>query len=169
MNYPYIVVTLNELLAVSRDGEQGFAECAERAHSAVLRELFAARARRHAAASATLAQIIVQLHGVPAVFSADSPARRGSLLGGAYRRGWGDLHGTLVVGDDAALISHCERGIGHALEVYRNALDDHMPEFVREVLLRQFEDLMDDTQEMRFFRHEASGSLVASSGGDARQ
>ena len=71
---------------------------------------------------------------------------------------------------DDALVDECEHGEDHALEVYRNALDDHLPEFVRQVVLRQFEDLMSDYEQIRFLRSDPlkGGLVAASTGGHAR-
>jgi uncharacterized protein (TIGR02284 family) len=162
MNYRYTIVTLSELLAVTRDGENGFVTCAEHARSESLRQLFLTRASRHAVASAELRGLIGQLGG--------DPATRGKILG-TTRRGWVTLPGTLKQNNDDALFDECERGEDHALEVYRNALDDHLPEFVRHVVLRQFEDLMSDRDQIDVLRSDSlqGGLLAVSTGGDARQ
>jgi uncharacterized protein (TIGR02284 family) len=71
---------------------------------------------------------------------------------------------------DEALVDECEHGEDHALEVYRNALDDHLPEFVRQVVLDQFESMMSDHDQIRFLRTDPlqGGLVAASTGGDAR-
>jgi uncharacterized protein (TIGR02284 family) len=76
----------------------------------------------------------------------------------------------LAQNTDAALMEQCEHGEDHALEVYRNALDDHLPEFVRQVVLGQFESMMIDHDHIRFLRSDPlqGGLVAASTGGDAR-
>jgi uncharacterized protein (TIGR02284 family) len=162
MNYRYTIVTLSELLAVAWDGERGFITCAEHARADGLKKLFVSRASRHAAAAAELRELIRQLGGDPAI--------RGKILGAA-RRGWMHLHGALTQANDDALVDECEHGEDHALEVYRNALDDHLPEFVRQVVLRQFEGLMSDHDQIRVLRGDPlqGGTVAASTGGHARQ
>ena len=162
MNYRYTIVTLSELLAVTRDGEHGFVTCAEHARSDSLRRLFITRATRHAVAAAELRGLIGQLGGDPAI---------GGKICSATRRGWVSLPGSLTQNNDEALVDECERGEDHALEVYRNALDDHLPEFVRQVVLRQFEGLMSDHDEIRVLRGDPlqGGVVAASTGGHARQ
>jgi uncharacterized protein (TIGR02284 family) len=161
MNYRYTIVTLTELLTVTRDGEHGFTLCAQHAHAEELRAMFDRRVRRHAATAVELSDLIVHLGGDPAVRS---------RIVGAMRRGWANLHQALTQNTDAALIDECEHGEDHALEVYRNALDDHLPDFVREVILRHFEDMMSDHDQIRFLRSDPlqGGRLAASTGGDAR-
>ncbi len=162
MNHRYTIVTLSELLAVARDGENGFVTCAEHARSESLRQLFLTRAGRHAVASAELRGLIGQLGGDPAI--------HGKILS-TTRRGWATLPASLTQNNDDALVDECERGEDHALEVYRNALDDHLPEFVRQVVLRQFEGLMSDHDEIRVLRSDLmqGGIVAASTGGHARQ
>jgi uncharacterized protein (TIGR02284 family) len=162
MNYRYTIVTLSELLAVTEEGENGFISCAERARADVLRQIFVSRASRHALAAAELRGLIGQLGG--------DPATRGKIVS-TNRRGWATLPAALTQNNDDALIDECERGEDHALEVYRNALDDHLPEFVRQVVLRQFEDLMSDYDEIRLLMSDAlqGGVLAARTGGHARQ
>ena len=162
MNHRYIIVTLSELLAVTREGEHGFITCAENVRADSLKTLFVGRARRHAAAAGELRELIGQLGG--------DPAMRGKVLT-TTRRGWMNLHAALTRNNDDALVDECEHGEDHALEVYRNALDDHLPEFVRQVVLRQFEGLMSDHDQIRVLRSDApqGGTVAASTGGDARQ
>jgi uncharacterized protein (TIGR02284 family) len=162
MNYRYTIATLSELLAVTRDGEQGFMACAEHARSGALKKMLTTRAGRHASAAAELRELIAQLGG--------DPAAHGKILG-ATRRGWVNLHGSLKQNADDALIEECQHGEDHALEVYRNALDDHLPESVRQVVLRQFESMMSDHDQVRFLRTDPlqGGLVAASTGGDARQ
>src|SRR5581483_7611905 len=143
MKHRYTIVTLTELLTVTRDGEHGFATCAQHARSDELKSMFASRARRNAEAAAELADLIAQLGG--------DPAARTRLVGAA-RRGWINLQTALTQNTDQALIDECEHGEDHALEVYRNALDDHLPEFIRPVILRHFEEMMSDYDQIRFLR-----------------
>lgn len=162
MNHRYTIVTLCELLAVTRDGENGFATCAAQVRSDSLRQLFWTRAGRHAIAAVQLRGLIGRLGG--------DPAMQGKIVS-TSRRGWVSLPSTLAQSTDEALVDECERGEDHALEVYRNALDDHLPEFVRQVVLRQFEDLMSDHDAIRALESDPlqGGVVAASTGGHARQ
>ncbi len=156
MNHRYTIVTLRELLAVNRNGQHGFISCAEHVRTDALKKMFAVRASRHAAAATELCELVTQLGG--------DPGARGKILGAAHR-GWANLHAALTQDNDDALVDECEHGEDHVLEVYRNALDDHLPEFVRQVVMRQFEDLMSDHNH----RDPLQGGLAAAStGGDAR-
>ena len=117
------------------------------------------RASRHAVAAAELRGLIGQLGGDPAI--------RGKILS-TTRRGWGTLPASLTQNNDDALVDECERGEDHALEVYRNALDDHLPEFVRQVVLRQFEDVMTNHDQIRDLRSEPSLRTDSGAGSGAQ-
>ena len=161
MYYRYTIVSLQELLEAVRASEQGLSACAQAARSEQLRAIFRAQASRRARAACELAELIDQLGGAPELTVGNFRVRR---------RGWLDLH-TFTAEDDDRLIDACERGEDHALEVYRNALDDHLPELVRQVVLRQFELTMSDHNEIRLLRSDVlrSGIVGVSVGGDAWQ
>ena len=134
------VRTLNELITVTRDGERGFRACAARARDPRLRDHLLARAARCARAALELAACVQQLGG--------EPVRRGSRMG-AVHRGWMGLRTALAMRDDAAILAECERGEGHALAMYRNALDDPLPEPVRELVQTQFVGVIENYEEIR--------------------
>ncbi|MFL6605298.1 MAG: ferritin-like domain-containing protein [Steroidobacteraceae bacterium] len=161
MNDRYTIATLGELLAVARSSEHGFMACAQHAQADALKKLFAQNASRHTAASAELCELVAQLGADPAACG---------RIRGAARRGWANLHVALTQNTDEALLNECEHGEDHALEVYRNALDDHLPELVRQVVLRQFEGMMSDYEQMQYLRTDPlkGGRVAASTGGDAR-
>ena len=161
MSYRFAISTLSEILKVVNDGERGFALCAAHAQSHELRDAFSAAAIRYAAAAAELRTLLERLGWDPAV-------HRAAWL--APRRAWQQLRTILALNDDEALVELCGRGEDHALEVYRNALDDPLPEFVRPVVLRQFESVMSEHPQMRVEPEErVAGTMpFASEGGHAR-
>ena len=162
MKHRYTIVTLSEILAVTQAAEQGFLACAEQARGAALRRELECGSRRHNEASRELRELIGGLGG-------DS-AMRGTIMVGT-QRGWLGLRTALSLDNDEALVEQCEHGEDHALEVYRNALDDHLPEFVRQVIGRQFEELMVNHERMKSLRNQAprGGAVVASVGEYVRQ
>jgi uncharacterized protein (TIGR02284 family) len=140
--------TLNELLVVSRDGYKGFLVCAEHARSERLRKLFQERARACAEAMEELQALVRSLGGEPAAECSTF---------GAMRR-WINVRAAIANCDDEFLdetiVAECERGEEYALEAYRNALDDHLPDFVRYIVLRQFEGVMNNYDRIRFLESE---------------
>jgi uncharacterized protein (TIGR02284 family) len=137
--------TLNELIVVSRDGEKGFRTCAEHVRSNVLKALFIERARACASAVEELQAVVRELGG--------EPAKDSSTFGALHRR-WLDVRATFSSADDATIVAECERGEDYALETYRNALDDHLPDFVRRIVLQQFEGVMNNYEQIRILGSE---------------
>jgi uncharacterized protein (TIGR02284 family) len=145
MNHQYTIGTLRELIAVRRDSEQGFRACAEHASSERLRAIFLIHARGCTRAIRELQSLIRQV--------GEDPHRR-AMSSGATHRGWLNLRAALARNEDGAILDECERGASRILEVYRNALDDPLPDFVRGVVLRQFEGVMSDHDQIRDLRNE---------------
>jgi uncharacterized protein (TIGR02284 family) len=144
VNSAQSVRTLNELVSVTRDGERGFRACAMRARDWRLRAHLFERAHICARAELELQAWIERLGG--------EPVRHGTRMG-AVHRGWVGLRAALARDDDAAILAECERGEGHALAIYRNALDDPLPEDIRELVQRQFVGVMENYEEIRRLQH----------------
>jgi uncharacterized protein (TIGR02284 family) len=140
MNHQYTIGALKELIAVRCDCEQGFTTCAEYVVSERLKKIFMIHARESAEAIHVLEALVRRLGG--------DPEAHGPLLS-LSRRGWDNLSATLACSDDRAILDACERGESRLLEVYRNALDDHLPDFVRSVVLGQFEGAMSNHDQIR--------------------
>ena len=160
MNASQTVRTLNELMTVTWDGERGFRASAAHARDSLLRGHLLERAQACARAGLELTACIEQLGG--------EPVRRGSRIG-AMHRGWLGLRAALARNDDRAILAECERGEGHALAIYRNALDDPLPDAVRGLVLRQFEGVMENYEHMRRLREglRPAPATVAPTGGEA--
>ena len=66
MDHHDVIATLNDLLEISRDGEQGFRTCAEGVESPNLEALFEVAGRRCAEGAAELEAQVRSLGGEPA-------------------------------------------------------------------------------------------------------
>jgi uncharacterized protein (TIGR02284 family) len=159
MYYRHAINALGELLAALRASEQRFIFCAAQARNEALAQLLLTRVARCRCNAAQVADLIGQLGGNP---EAPWLSRRGAV----------GLRADAAADNpqEHAIIDLAERGEDHTLEVYRNALDDYLPELVRQVLLRQFEDVMSDRYAIReLCMAPRQGAGAVSSGGDARQ
>jgi uncharacterized protein (TIGR02284 family) len=164
MNHRYTIETLKELIAVRRDAEEGFRTCAEHARSERLKQICMVLARECTDAICELKVLVRQLGG--------DPDARGTLYLTACR-GWTDLREALACGDDRAILDVCEHGESRLLEAYRNALDDHLPDFVRALVLRQFEGVMSNHDQISDIRAQqpvrADVAVVVSTGSSSAQ
>jgi uncharacterized protein (TIGR02284 family) len=145
MTNKYTIEALRELISVRRDSEQALRLCASSLAPGPLRELCYQEAAECEAAMRELESLVEQLGGTRLAHGA---------VAGFWRSGWAGLRAALARGEDAAILDACERGESWILEAYRNALDDHLPEFVRETVLRQFEILMSTHDAIRGCRME---------------
>ena len=123
-----VIDTLNDLLEACRDGEYGFAACADHTSSTDLRELLLRHAGECRTAGLELQTLIRQLGG---------EADEGGSVSGALHRGWVSVRGTLGGYSDQAMLDECERGEDSAVASYRKALRTNLPSAVRSVVERQ--------------------------------
>ena len=151
MNHRYTIATLQELIAVRREAEQGFRTCAEHVRNERLKQVFMVLARECTDATRELQLLVRQLGG--------DPEGTHPTLCATPCRGWANVREALACNEDGAILDLCEHGESRLLEAYRNALDDHLPDFVRARLLRQFEGVMSNHDQISDMR--AQGPIRA--------
>jgi uncharacterized protein (TIGR02284 family) len=143
MSHKYTIVALRELISVHQDSEKALGLCAASVGPSPLAELCVRGGAECVAAIGELHALVERLGGEP---QADGAGAR------IWRSGWAGLRAALARGEDGAILEVCERGESWILEAYRNALDDHLPDFVRDAVLRQFEVLMSTHDAIRGYR-----------------
>jgi uncharacterized protein (TIGR02284 family) len=127
-----VASTLNELIQTAKDGENGFRAAAESVEDSNLRHLFESYAQQRSEFAAELQLEVRRL--------AQDPVDTGHATA-ALHRGWMDLKAGLTGRDEASVITECERGEDIAVGVYRKALDSQLPEDLRMVVQRQFDEV----------------------------
>jgi uncharacterized protein (TIGR02284 family) len=159
MSHRFTIDALKELIAARRDAEQGLRICAAHVREGRLRTLLLSYLRECGQAQQELQSLVRLLGGEPTV-PAESAA--------ASSR-WSQLRTALACNEDGVILDECERGESRALEVYRNALDDPLPGLVRAIVLRQFEDVMNNHDQIRDLRSQPSlrADLGAGNGAQA--
>jgi len=176
MSHRFTIEALKELIAARRDAEQGLRICIEHVRERRLRSLLFSHLHECAQAQQELQSLVRLLGGEPPVTTQESvtACRRWAdlrvALHAARVAGEAGAAGvTLALNEDEVILEECERGESRALEVYRNALDDPLPSLVRAVVLRQFEDVMTNHDQIRDLRSQPSmrADLGAGSGAQA--
>lgn len=155
-HHRFTLDALKELIAARHDGAQGLRICLEFVRDPRLQELLLSHLDECTRALGELQSLVRLLGG-------DSSVRARELA--IAERRWGDLRTALACNGDGVILDECERGESRALEVYRNAMDDPLPGFVRAIVLRQFEDVMtnhDQIRDLRSQRPPLGGSGVGS-------
>ncbi|QTN28141.1 PA2169 family four-helix-bundle protein [Rhodoferax sp. AJA081-3] len=122
-----VIDTLNGLIELSRDGQHGYEEAAQKIDSPDTKTFCLEQSRQRAHFVGEL-QTLVHVLG-------DEPDNTGTLTG-ALRRGWMDLKSALGGGDHAILVV-VESSEDQAVREYQKALTKTLPADVREIVQRQ--------------------------------
>ena len=124
-----VISTLNGLIETCRDGQNGFKAAAEGVKNSELKSLFYAYSQQSAQFVGQLQDEVRRLGG--------DPETAGSVAASLHR-GWMDIKSAVTGGDDASIITECERGEDSAVKTYSDALGKDLPAGVRPVVERQF-------------------------------
>jgi len=137
-----LIDSLNHLIRVCRDGQEGYLQAAEHVKSAWLQGLFQSFSTQREQFATELTNLVAGLGVEPA---------SGSTVGGALHRTWIDLR-TAVSGnggDDEALLEECERGEDEAKEAYETELNKGLPEHIHRVVQSQYQDILRSHDQVR--------------------
>ena len=150
MDNDKVISTLNDLIEICRDGQNGFKEAAENVKNPDLKSFFNE-------CSAERAQCVNELQLDVRRLGGD-PQKTGSTAG-ALHRVWMDIKGTFTGKDDHAILSECERGEDSAVEAYREAIKLSLPLTIQQLLERQFQSVRQTHDRIKQMRDaKAAGS-----------
>jgi uncharacterized protein (TIGR02284 family) len=138
-----VIATLNDLIETSRDGEEGFRQCAETVKNPSLKVFFEQKAERCREAVTQLQQIVREM--------GDDP-EKSSSVSGAMHRFWVSIRSSVSTMSDHAILAECERGEDVAKKSYEKALAQDLPGDLRRVVERQYAEVKanhDKVREMR--------------------
>ena len=139
-----VISTLNNLIATSKDGEEGFRSCAENVKNPALKMFFEQKAERCREGAVQLQQIVREMGGDP---------ETGGSMSGAMHRFWVGIRGTISGMDDHAILDECERGEDVAKRSYETALAQDLPGDVRRVVERQYAEVKANHDKVRAMRN----------------
>lgn len=152
MDNEEIISTLNDLIEVSKDGEEGFRSSAENVDDPQLKAFFLRRSQEVATSVQELQELVRSLGG--------EPASSTSLSGTLHRR-WIDIKTALTSNDTLAVLNETERGEDVALATYRRAAEKDLPTHVRFVVVRQLEGAKRNHDEVKRLRDAARAEAAA--------
>lgn len=147
-----IIATLNDLIEVSKDGEEGFRSSAAHVDESQLKTFFLRRSHEVATSVQELQELVRSLGGTPA---------SSSSLGGALHRRWIDLKTALTSNDTVAVLNETERGEDVALATYRKAAEKDLPTHIRFVVVRQLEGAKRNHDQVKQLRDAARAEAAA--------
>lgn len=123
-----VISTLNGLIEICRDGQQGYKESAEGIERSELKSLFYEFSQQRADFAGVLQGLVRSLGG--------EPETEGSFAG-AVHRGWIDIKAAITGGDENSVLNECERGEDSAKAAYADALQLGLPANVDDVVRQQ--------------------------------
>ena len=138
------VSTLNDLIETCRDGQKGFADAAEDAERADLKEIFNKYSAQRGKFVGELSSVVAGLGG--------KPAEMGHVAAAAHR-GWLAVKTTVASRDDKAILEECERGEDYAKKAYTDALKENMPSSAQQVVTKQADEVRQAHDKIRDLRN----------------
>ncbi len=142
----YVLDALEDLIEVSRDGQDGYRDGAEHAKDPHLRRFMDS-------VSLARAKFAGDLEGY-AVHLGKSDVERSGSAKGAMHRGWTDLKANLGGGDDS-ILSSMETGDSYAKDRYEKYLHNNkLPDDLLETLRMQEQTIAGTLERIRAMRQE---------------
>lgn len=123
-----VQTTLEKLIDVLKDSHQGFTDIGKHLEDAQVRTFFLQETQKRAEFAAELENELHRL-GVKDV-------KQDGMVSGSIHRAWGELKAKLG-GGDHTLLATAEQGEDAAKKAYHDALEEHLPNDVRDLLVRQ--------------------------------
>lgn len=149
------ISTLNGLIETCKDGQEGFRLASE----AVTNDedlkafLFSCSLQRSKFAGELQAEL-------KALGESDPTDR--STVTAALHRGWINLMSAVTSKDDHAILAECERGEDVAVATYRKAVNSGLSDPLREIVQRQFQEVLATHNTVRDMRDEWASLKPAS-------
>ena len=151
-----VISTLNGLIETCKDGQQGFQEASEGVERADLKSYFNECSIQRSQFAGELQSLVRTLGG--------DPETSGSIAGSLHR-GWINIKSAVTGKDEGSILNECERGEDSAKNTYKEALDGFLPDYVREVVQRQYDGVImahDKTKALRDAYNNRSTTATSS-------
>lgn len=140
------VSVINDLIEISKDGEEGFLKAAEDIQNQKIKEYLMRK-------SAEVKRCVYELQGLVRELGG-KPTDSTSVAGYLHRR-WMDLKTAIVNNDYQAVLNELERGEDVALGAYRKASTKDLPPNVAQVVLHQLTGVQRNHDEVKKMRDAA--------------
>jgi uncharacterized protein (TIGR02284 family) len=142
-----VISTLNGLIEICKDGQEGFKEAAEGIQRSDLKTVFYEFSQQRAEFVGVLQELVRSLGGDP---------EKGGSISGAIHRGWIDIKSLVTGKDEGAILNECERGEDFAKEAYLNALNTDLPANIRDIVEQQSQAILAAHNRTRALRNMES-------------
>ncbi|MES2499607.1 MAG: PA2169 family four-helix-bundle protein [Pseudomonadota bacterium] len=146
MNNDDAISTLNDLIEISKDGEEGFLQSSKSVNDPKLKAYFLHRSHEVKQSVYELQALVRELGG--------KPAESASISGYLHRR-WIDIKTAISSNDNLAVLNEVERGEDVALNAYREASQKALPASANLLILRQLKGAQRNHDEVKQLRDSA--------------
>lgn len=152
-----VISTLNKLIEVCKDGQEGFKMAAEGVERSDLKSFLYEYSQQRAQFAGELQTLVQTLGG--------SPGDSGSFSG-ALHRGWMNLKTAVTGKDESAILNECERGEDSAKNAFKIAAQEPLPGYIHDVVTDQLRSILKAHDRVKALRDvaENSKSSTASTG-----
>ena len=122
------ISTLNGLIEVCLDGQEGYKQAADDVKRSDLTTLFRSFSQQRGEFAGILQEMVRSLGGTP---------ENAGSFSGAVHRGWTDLKSAITGRDNASILDECERGEDSAKDAYAAAARKSLPLNLADVVAHQ--------------------------------
>lgn len=141
-----VVSVLNDLLEVSKDGEEGFERAAAEVEDSSVKSVLEECAAHCRSGVQELKSEVRRRGGDP---------DKGGTIVGAMHRGWVNVKAAVTGHDTKAVLNECERGEDYAKSRYAEALDeDDLPSEVRSLIENQYQGVIANHDRIKALRDQ---------------
>lgn len=148
-----LISTLNRLIAICKDGQEGFKEAAEGVERSDLKSLFFEFSQQRSQFAGELQTIVQTLGG--------DPDDSGSFSG-AIHRGWMNIKSAVTGKSEASILNECERGEDSAKNAYKDALLNPLPGYILETVQTQYSSVQQAHSRIKALRDAANNTSSSS-------
>lgn len=138
------IATLNNLIAIAKDGVSGMSSAADNAKDPSLKATLQQLSQQRGSVAAELQGMVRGLGG--------AAEDAGTTLGAAHRA-FMNVKDAVTGYDDAKLLEECERGEDHAVAKFREAIGEGLPPTVATQIQSCFDQVKKSHEQIRALRN----------------
>ena len=146
-----VISSLNGLIEICKDGQDGFKDAAEGVERSELKSVFYEFSQQRSEFVGVLQGLVRNLGG--------DPETSGSMSG-AVHRGWINIKSAVTGKDEEAILNECERGEDYAKEAYQDARKLNLPANVADVISQQAQAVLAAHNRIRGLRNSESSKAA---------
>lgn len=148
-----VISTLNGLIEICRDGQEGFKTAAEGVERSELKTTFYEYSQQRAQFVGELQELVRQ-HG-------GDPETTGNVAA-TLHRAWIDIKSAVTGKDEGAILNECERGEDYAKDAYKKALETTLPSDAATVVQRQSAAVLEAHNKVKALRNTQNSKTASS-------